>query len=65
MFQPDPSQPFKEADVLQPGDNFVAAGYTVYGSATMLVLALKDQGVHGFMYDPVSNHSLETSRFSM
>lgn len=50
--KPDPSQPFKEADVLQPGDNFVAAGYTVYGSATMLVLALKDQGVHGFMYDP-------------
>ena len=56
LFQPDPAQPFKESDVLQPGENFVAAGYTVYGSATMLVLALKDKGVHGFMYDPVSTH---------
>lgn len=50
--KPDPEQPFKESDVLQPGDNYVAAGYTLYGSATMLVLALKNHGVHGFMYDP-------------
>ncbi|XP_075240941.1 fructose-1,6-bisphosphatase 1-like [Convolutriloba macropyga] len=50
--KPDTNEPFKEEDVLQSGDNFVAAGYTLYGSATMLVLALKNHGVHGFMYDP-------------
>jgi fructose-1,6-bisphosphatase I len=46
------SDTFTEADALQPGREFVAAGYTVYGSATMLVLAIKGLGVNGFMYDP-------------
>jgi len=33
----------------------VAAGYALYGSATMMVLALgKGRGVNGFMLDPVS-----------
>ncbi|CAB3244069.1 unnamed protein product [Arctia plantaginis] len=42
-----------EADALQPGNELVAAGYALYGSATMMVLALgKGKGVHGFMYDP-------------
>lgn len=42
-----------EADALQPGNVLVAAGYALYGSATMLVLSLgKGKGVDGFMYDP-------------
>lgn len=41
------------SDALKPGNELVAAGYALYGSATMLVLALgKGKGVHGFMYDP-------------
>lgn len=39
------------ADALQPGSNLVAAGYALYGSATMMVLSFGD-GVNGFMYDP-------------
>lgn len=39
-------------DALQPGRKLVAAGYTLYGSATMLVLALESGGVNGFTYDP-------------
>uniref|UniRef100_T1IMY3 Fructose-1,6-bisphosphatase 1 n=1 Tax=Strigamia maritima TaxID=126957 RepID=T1IMY3_STRMM len=38
-------------DALQPGRNIVAAGYAVYGSATMVVLTT-GQGVNGFMLDP-------------
>lgn len=45
-----------EKDALQAGKNLVAAGYALYGSATMMVLALgKGSGVNGFMLDPVSN----------
>lgn len=40
-----------EKDALQPGRDLVAAGYAVYGSATMLVLAM-DCGVNCFMLDP-------------
>ena len=36
---------------LQPGHKIVAAGYSVYGSATTLVLSTGD-GVHGFTLDP-------------
>jgi len=39
------------ADVLQPGNKLVAAGYTMYGSATMIVLTTGD-GVNGFTLDP-------------
>lgn len=38
-------------DCLQPGYKQVAAGYTVYGSSTMLVYTTGD-GVHGFTLDP-------------
>lgn len=38
-------------DALQPGRNIVAAGYALYGSATMMVLSI-GHGVHGFMLDP-------------
>lgn len=40
-------------DALQPGRQIVAAGYALYGSATMVVLST-GQGVNGFMLDPVS-----------
>ncbi|MFT7813654.1 fructose-1,6-bisphosphatase 1-like [Arapaima gigas] len=40
-----------EKDALQPGRNLVAAGYALYGSATMLVLST-GQGVNCFMLDP-------------
>lgn len=36
---------------LQPGNQVVAAGYALYGSATMLVISL-GAGVNGFMLDP-------------
>lgn len=40
-----------EKDALQPGRNIVAAGYALYGSATMMVLST-GQGVNCFMLDP-------------
>jgi fructose-1,6-bisphosphatase I/sedoheptulose-1,7-bisphosphatase len=40
-----------EADFLQPGAAQVAAGYAVYGPATMLVLSVGN-GVAGFTLDP-------------
>jgi len=39
------------ADYLQPGARQVAAGYAIYGPATMLVLTV-GQGVAGFTLDP-------------
>ena len=45
-----PGSPVR-ADALQSGRNIVAAGYALYGSATMLVLST-GQGVQGFMLDP-------------
>jgi len=39
------------ADALQPGRQCVAAGYALYGSATMMVISTGD-GVNGFMLDP-------------
>lgn len=44
-----------EKDALQPGRNIVAAGYALYGSATMMVLST-GQGVNCFMLDPVRPH---------
>jgi len=38
-------------DALQPGRKLVAAGYALYGSATMVVLSTGN-GVNGFMLDP-------------
>ena len=39
-------------DGLQTGRNCVAAGYALYGSATMMVLSTGN-GVNGFLLDPV------------
>lgn len=41
-----------DKDILQPGRNMVAAGYALYGSATLVVLSTGD-GVDGFTLDPV------------
>ncbi|MGH0169728.1 UNVERIFIED_CONTAM: hypothetical protein FKN15_057526 [Acipenser sinensis] len=40
-----------EKDALQPGRNIVAAGYALYGSATMMVMSAGN-GVNCFMLDP-------------
>ncbi|XP_073201088.1 fructose-1,6-bisphosphatase isozyme 2 isoform X2 [Lepidochelys kempii] len=40
-----------EKDALQPGQNIVAAGYALYGSATLVALST-GQGVDCFMLDP-------------
>ena len=45
--------PVSAKDALQSGRNIVAAGYAVYGSATMVVLTV-GAGVNSFMLDPVS-----------
>lgn len=47
------SGPTSVADALQPGRKMVAAGYALYGSATMVVMSIGN-GVSGFQLDPVS-----------
>ena len=44
-------QPITEQDILQRGDEQVAAGYILYGSSTMLVYTT-GHGVNGFTHDP-------------
>jgi len=44
-------QPITERDILQRGDEQVAAGYILYGSSTMLVYTT-GHGVNGFTHDP-------------
>ena len=55
-----PGEPNK-ADALQSGRNLVAAGYALYGSATMLVLST-GSGVQGFMLDPSIGEFLLTEQ---
>jgi len=47
----DSGRDVSEADFLQPGTTQVAAGYALYGPATMLVLTVGN-GVVGFTLDP-------------
>ncbi|HEY8355124.1 MAG TPA: class 1 fructose-bisphosphatase [Methylophilaceae bacterium] len=47
------------ADFLQPGNRQVAAGYALYGPATMLVLTFGN-GTHGFTLDPQSREFVLT-----
>lgn len=54
-----------EKDALQPGRQMVAAGYALYGSATVIVLAT-ESSVNMFMLDPVSfflNQKFNTIQF--
>ena len=44
--------PATQTDILQAGTEVVAAGYVVYGSGTVMVLAVDGQ-VNGFTLDPV------------
>jgi len=44
-------QPITEQDILQKGEEQVAAGYILYGSSTMLVYTT-GHGVNGFTHDP-------------
>lgn len=46
-------------DILQPGHKMVAAGYTMYGSATVMVLTT-GTGVNGFTLDPSSGEFVLT-----
>jgi fructose-1,6-bisphosphatase I / sedoheptulose-1,7-bisphosphatase len=46
----DESEPPTTADYLQPGRSQVAAGYAIYGPATMLVITV-GKGTHGFTLD--------------
>jgi fructose-1,6-bisphosphatase I/sedoheptulose-1,7-bisphosphatase len=46
----DQSEPPATADYLQPGRSQVAAGYAIYGPATMLVITV-GKGTHGFTLD--------------
>lgn len=48
-------------DALQTGRNVVAAGYALYGSATMMVISTGN-GVHGFMLDPSIGEFILTDR---
>jgi len=49
--------PVQDRDLLQPGYRQVAAGYVLYGSATMFVYSA-GMGVHGFTLDPDSGEFL-------
>lgn len=44
-------EPINDEDILQMGDEQVAAGYILYGSSTMLVYTT-GHGVNGFTYEP-------------
>ncbi len=46
----DRAEPPGSADYLQPGNRQVAAGYAIYGPATMLVITV-GKGAHGFTLD--------------
>ncbi|KAK2157955.1 hypothetical protein LSH36_180g01050 [Paralvinella palmiformis] len=48
-------------DALQPGHQIIAAGYALYGSATMVVLSIGN-GVNGFMLDPAIGEFILTDK---
>ncbi|KAK3098681.1 hypothetical protein FSP39_021929 [Pinctada imbricata] len=52
IFRKKDDSPVTQKDALQKGSEMVASGYALYGSATMIVLALEGSGVNGFMLDP-------------
>ncbi|KAL2746224.1 hypothetical protein V1477_004594 [Vespula maculifrons] len=49
------------SNALQSGRNVVAAGYALYGSATMIVLSIGN-GVNGFTYDPAIGEFILTEK---
>ncbi|XP_017757943.1 PREDICTED: fructose-1,6-bisphosphatase 1 isoform X2 [Eufriesea mexicana] len=59
--KPNESKELTVASAFQPGKNLVAAGYALYGSATMIVLSI-GHGVNGFTYDPAIGEFILTER---
>lgn len=59
IWKRDPSKPLSESTMFQPGNEQIAAVYAVYGSSTMLVVAVKDS-VQGFTLDPESRDFILT-----
>jgi fructose-1,6-bisphosphatase I len=47
---PDGSQGTRE-DILKPGTELLAAGFTMYGASAQLVITMKGRGVNGFTLD--------------
>ena len=47
-------------DILRTGNDLVAAGYCMYGSATDLVLTFENSGVHRFTLDPTLGEFIHT-----
>ncbi|XP_014293800.1 fructose-1,6-bisphosphatase 1 [Halyomorpha halys] len=59
-----PEGPVNEQSVLQTGREIAAAGYVLYGSATVCVISLgKGQGVHGFLLDPEAGEFILTDPY--
>ena len=48
----DASKTATVADALRPGTELVCSGYTMYGSATQLVLTMQGLALNGFTLDP-------------
>jgi fructose-1,6-bisphosphatase I len=48
-----PGEPVSDASLLRPGKEQVAAAYVVYGSSTVMVMAIENS-VQGFTLDPTS-----------
>ncbi|XP_072038306.1 fructose-1,6-bisphosphatase 1-like [Amphiura filiformis] len=61
IWKKESTGPATLADVLQPGNKQVAAGYALYGSATMLVFST-GCGINGFMLDPAIGEFVLTNR---
>lgn len=60
IFKKQNDDPISIADALQPGNQQIAAGYALYGSATAIVLSLGN-GVNEFTYDPAIGEFILTS----
>ncbi|OWF39037.1 fructose-1,6-bisphosphatase 1-like isoform X2 [Mizuhopecten yessoensis] len=62
IYRKEDDSPVTEADALKPGNQLVAAGYALYGSATMIVLSTGNNSVNGFMLDPAIGEFILTNR---
>eukprot|EP00041_Stephanoeca_diplocostata_P035552 m.1258544 g.1258544 ORF g.1258544 m.1258544 type:complete len:373 (+) comp24719_c0_seq9:219-1337(+) len=51
IYQSSTGENAKVEDIIQPGSAMVAAGYVLYGSATVMLIT-KGNGVHSFVMDP-------------
>lgn len=61
VYKKDTDGVASEKDALKAGRHIVAAGYALYGSATMVVLSTGN-GVNGFMLDPSIGEFILTDR---